>query len=62
MVLIKDKPLISHREYEGMFVMTETPMISCNKCNTSFPILNGNIMCNGKVIKDCPYCQKVNLR
>ena len=56
MNLIKDKPQISHKEYRNMFVRIETPMMTCNKCNTSYPMIDGKIMCNGQEIRGCPYC------
>lgn len=30
----------------------------CQTCGTEFPVLRGEISCNGKSIKDCPWCAK----
>ena len=57
MNLIKDKPQISHKEYRNMFVRIETPMMTCKGCNTSYPIIDNKIICNGHEIKDCHYCK-----
>ena len=53
LTLIKDKPQINHREFRNMFVRTETPMVTCTKCNTSYPIIDGFVMCNGHKIDKC---------
>ena len=30
----------------------------CEKCHTSYPVIQGVMVCNGLAIIDCPYCYK----
>jgi hypothetical protein len=31
---------------------------TCVTCQTSYPVIDGQIRCNGKTITACPYCAK----
>jgi len=48
-----EKKQISYIEYNYKFVRTETEIMTCDKCNTSYPIIDGKIMCNGHSINKC---------
>ena len=56
-MLIKDgKKLI---QYSDSFLGNPPHLIDmydCDNCGTSYPMINGKIMCNGHEIEDCPYC------
>jgi uncharacterized protein YbaR (Trm112 family) len=45
---------ISYFERGNLFYQEETEFMVCNRCEESYPILNGKIMCNGQEIQDCP--------
>lgn len=55
-MLIEDKPTISNVEQNGKFLKIETPHMRCTGCLTSYPVIDGKVMWNGKEIIDCPYC------
>lgn len=53
---MEDNVEISRFQKGTTFVTTETTYCTCDKCKTSYPIIAGQVMCNGKQIRECPYC------
>jgi hypothetical protein len=41
----------------GNYCLVEISRVLCNAWGTEFPIIKGNIRCNGHVIEECPWCR-----
>jgi len=56
MIEVKEKMKQYRRSGDYIVHVESIIFYECSKCNTRYPVLHGVMCCNGKAIKDCPYC------